>query len=212
MSVESVRVSNELKIEQCPHCGVAKPYVGVLGMNQIQYVYKPRPNRLWAFYACSSCEKPIMAGAEAWGSLSVEITPSPRTFADEIPHEPREFLRQAASCLHAPSGAILLCASAVDSMLKRKGLAEGNLNRRIKEAASQHILTQDMAEWAHHVRLEANDQRHADDTAGFPTREQAEQSLKFVETLAEILFVLPERVRHGIKEATKQAKPTGENT
>jgi hypothetical protein len=58
-----------------------------------------------------------------------------------------------------------------------------------------------MGDWAHHVRLEANDQRHADKNAGFPTQEQAEQSIEFTEALAEILFVLPSRVRRGIDRA-----------
>jgi hypothetical protein len=58
-----------------------------------------------------------------------------------------------------------------------------------------------MGDWAHHVRLEANDPRHADKDADIPMREQAEQSIEFTEALAEILFVLPSRVKRGIKRA-----------
>jgi hypothetical protein len=36
-------------------------------------------------------------------------------------------------------------------------------------------------DWAHHVRLGANDQRHADKNAGFPTKEDAEKSIEFTE-------------------------------
>jgi hypothetical protein len=84
---------------------------------------------------------------------------------------------------------------------QRKGYEKGALNGRIKEAVDAGVLTTEMGEWAHHVRLEANDQRHADKNAGFPTQEQAEQSIEFTEALAEILFVLPSRVKRGIIRA-----------
>jgi hypothetical protein len=84
----------------------------------------------------------------------------------------------------------MLCASAVDAMLKEKGHQEGTLNQRINKAVEDHLLTQEMGDWAHHVRLEANDPRHADKDADIPTQEQAEQSIEFTEALAEILFVL----------------------
>jgi|GEM_PF-3002552 len=58
-----------------------------------------------------------------------------------------------------------------------------------------------MGDWAHHVRIEANDPRHADKDAETPTQEKAEQSIEFTEALAEILFVLPSRVKRGIKRA-----------
>jgi hypothetical protein len=51
-----------------------------------------------------------------------------------------------------------------------------------------------MGESAHHIRLEANDLRHADKDASIPTAEQAEQSIEFTEALGDILFVLPSSV------------------
>ena len=95
----------------------------------------------------------------------------------------------------------MLAASAVDAMLKAKGYKDGSLYQRIKEAAVGHIITADMATWAHQVRLDANDQRHADESASFPTREEAQRSLDFALALAEILFVLPTRVTRGINES-----------
>jgi hypothetical protein len=49
-------------------------------------------------------------------------------------------------------------------------------------------------------RLEANDQRHADDEAELPTVQDAKQAIEFTKTLGEILFVLPSKVRKGIEE------------
>ena len=95
----------------------------------------------------------------------------------------------------------MLAASAVDAMLKHKGYKDGSLYQRIEDAAADHIITEDMATWAHQVRLDANDQRHADESAQFPTTEEAQRSLDFAMALAEILFVLPARVTRGLQES-----------
>jgi hypothetical protein len=91
-------------------------------------------------------------------------------------------------------------------MLKDKGLKDGSLYDRINQAAERHLITPDMARWAHQIRLEANDQRHSDEEAKLPTEEEARRSLTFALALGEVLYVLPARVTRGIEE-TKQ-KPT----
>ena len=95
----------------------------------------------------------------------------------------------------------MLAASAVDSMLKLKGYVDGSLYSRIEKATTEHIITQDMAKWAHEVRLDANDQRHADQNAGLPTEYDAKRVIDFVSALAEILFVLPNRVQRGLYQS-----------
>ena len=42
----------------------------------------------------------------------------------------------------------MLCASAVDAMLKEKGHQDGTLNQRINKAVEDHLLTQEMGDWA----------------------------------------------------------------
>ena len=44
--------------------------------------------------------------------------------------------------------------------LQDKGLKEGTLYARIDQAAKEHLVTLEMASWAHQVRLDANDERH----------------------------------------------------
>jgi Domain of unknown function (DUF4145) len=96
----------------------------------------------------------------------------------------------------------MLAASAVDAMLKAKGYQDGSsLYSRIKSAANDHLITADMALWAHHVRLEANNPRHADEDEPHATSTGAAQAVDFASALANILFVLPSRVTRGLKEA-----------
>ena len=65
----------------------------------------------------------------------------------------------------------MLSASSIDSMLKDKGYKNGSLYVRIDQAANDHIITRGMSEWAHQIRLEANDQRHADEGVLLPTED-----------------------------------------
>lgn len=92
----------------------------------------------------------------------------------------------------------MLAASAVDSMLKQRGLTEGSLYARIEKAVEQHLITAEMAKWAHAVRLDANYQRHADESAELPNEADAQRSIDFAAALGEILFVLPARIERGL--------------
>jgi hypothetical protein len=162
---------------------------------------------MWGIYMCTTCGKLVVAfGVSGPGSQVSEIYPIPKYVAAEIPEKPKEFLTQAILSVHTPAGAVMLCASAVDAMLTEKGYKkEGTLNQRINKAVEDHLLTNEMGTWAHHVRLEAIDQRHPEKNAGFPTQEQAELAIEFTEALAEILFVLPSRVKRGILRAQASA-------
>ena len=42
-------------------------------------------------------------------------------------------------------------------LLKDNGYKEGSLNSRIDSASKDHLITAEMAAWAHEIRLEAND-------------------------------------------------------
>jgi hypothetical protein len=105
--------------------------------------------------------------------------------------------------LHAPAGAVMLCASAVDAMLKAKGYKDGRLYDRIKKAAADHLITPDMEAWAHEVRLDANEQRHADQEAPIPQEVDAKRSIDFTAALGQFIFVLPSRVARGLAAASK---------
>ncbi|WP_223262277.1 DUF4145 domain-containing protein [Variovorax beijingensis] len=134
----------------------------------------------------------------------VEFYPSAQIVEQTIPERPRSYLAQAMESRHAPAGAVMLCASAVDAMLKLRGLNQGSLYARIDKAVADHIITADMAQWAHAVRLDANDQRHADVAADLPTTSDADRVIDFANALAEFLFVLPGRVQRGIQPAPPQ--------
>ena len=200
-------LSNQLILDSCPHCGRANPTL-VLEQQFFQTKNHGGINeRWWGVYCCKTCGGIVSAWAPKRDNnpsrLPIqEVCPSTPTISDEIPEKARELLRQAQNSLHAPAGAIMLCASAVDAMLKEKEYTDGTLNDRINKAAQDHLITDAMAEWAHYIRLDANEQRHADVSATLPNVKDAKLTFDFAIAFAEYLFVLPSRVTSGITDAT----------
>lgn len=195
----SVIIGNNLALERCPDCGIAQPLLKhVYAYTESQSeAFNLSGIRTWHMYLCSTCKGCVCAlgymrrAAEA-------IIPAIDSVAESIPDKPRNLLSQAKNSLAAPAGSVMLSASAIDAMLKERGLVDGSLYKRIDGAVTSHLITQDMADWAHYVRLDANDQRHADVAATLPTIDDAKKCLDFALALAEVLFVLPARVKEGM--------------
>jgi hypothetical protein len=137
-----------LDLDRCPHCGVDRPTLTQQG----QFVTTDmagQNQRLWRAYSCSRCGGAVLGAARSnWDSPVVELHPSAASVDDAVPQRARNYLSQALNSLSAPSGAVMLAASAVDAMLKTKGLASGSLYQRIDGAAQQHLITADMAQCA----------------------------------------------------------------
>lgn len=200
---------NSLPLDRCPHCNVAKPHL------KLHYGFendndRQTGKRRWGNYQCSICGGVTLAVASAvghdrsglaYGDIE-QLWPSSQTVHESIPERARLFLEQAIASIHAPAGAVMLTGSSVDAMLKEKGLKEGNLFGRIKLAAEKQLITEEMAAWAHEIRLDANDQRHSDEAAALPNEADAQKAIDFATALAQFLFVLPARVARG------RGKPT----
>jgi hypothetical protein len=125
------------------------------------------------------------------------IVPTVAAISSDIPQAAARYLTQARETLASPAASVLMSASAVDAMLKERGYKEGNLYGRIQKAEAEGVLTKHMAEWAHDIRLDANDERHADEDASAKAGEDAAKCLEFADALADLLFVLPARVSRG---------------
>lgn len=191
-------------LERCPHCSINKPYMPLLA-NAIDTTDHANGNkRTWCFYKCSNCGGVVTAAAQQKGYEATEIYPTPRSVDDAIPDRAKEYLKQAIDSIHAPSGAVMLAASSVDAMLKEKTYKSGSLYQRIEKAVEDNLITSEMAKWAHEVRLDANDQRHADNNVSLPTEADAKRVIDFVTALAQFLFVLPQMVKRGIADASEK--------
>lgn len=197
-------LSQNLVLPRCPHCSVANPNLFIKNTLETNNHFQNN-FRVWALYLCGTCGGVVVASARAIGYEVSEYFPHAPSVKDDIPDRPRAYFQQAMESLHAPAGAVMLACSAVDAMLKLKGYTDASLYARIEKAAKNHLITEEMAQWAHDVRLDANDQRHADQEADFPTDEDAKRVLDFATAIAEFLFVLPSRVQRGLRNKKPDA-------
>ena len=184
-----------LALERCPHCGIHKPHLSAVA--NYATVSSNNYRRIWSSYACLACGKVVTAWAEEFDSPVCEIYPKQVQVSDDIPGKAHTFLSQARDCIAQPSGSVVLSNSAVDAMLKEKGFASGTLYKRIEDAVSANVLTPEMGKWADEIRLDANDERHADLNSQLPDVADAERIFDFALALGEFLFVLPARIQRG---------------
>jgi hypothetical protein len=137
--------------------------------------------------------------------LFVEVSFYPEVEDPEAPdHLPPNvrafFLEAAANVKSGPNAAGAMLRKSIDVSLKVVAPdAKGTLFSRIDQAAKQNIITKELAEWAHHVRLGGNDAAQDEDPI---TPEEAQQLYKFTELLLMYLFTLPGML-------TEQRKETG---
>ena len=200
------KLTVNLELGTCPHCSAAKPVLAV-NHNLETNNHSNTDHRKWRIYVCTNCGGVVTAWAVEWDHPIGDCFPKSQVVQDDLPERVREFLQQAIDSLHAPAGAVMLSASAVDAMLKEKHYKEGSLYARIDEAVKDGVITADMANWAHEIRLDANDQRHADENAGLPNQADAERCIEFAKALGQFMFVLPARITRGISAATDESSP-----
>lgn len=189
-----------LEISRCPHCNIDKPSLRQ-SANLHTESHKKTNLRYWGVYTCSRCGGVVIASSNKDGGTVNEIYPKSQSVEDAIPDPAKSYLQQAIDTLHSPAGSVMLSASAVDAMLKVQNYKDGSLYSRINKASEDHLITADMATWAHDIRLDANDPRHADEEAPLPSSADAQRCVHFALALGEFLFVLPSKVKRGLKEA-----------
>jgi Domain of unknown function (DUF4145) len=212
-----INTGEQLQFARCPHCSTANPTISrrhVLSAEPRKESLKIAPYFLqWHVCVCESCAGLVSAACiVAPGSIQTPqvhrahwIVPSVQLVSADIPKSAAHYLDQARETLSSASASVMMSASAVDAMLKERGSKDGSLYSRIESAEEAGVLTKHMADWAHDIRLDANDERHADEHVSPATVDDAKRCLEFADTLADLLFVLPARVKRGRKPA---AAPT----
>jgi len=193
-------------VGRCPYCAVASPLLVNVWQSQGKLQRQDGgPRSKWGAYACTRCGHVLLAKGEPSQQVDnpeiVELIPVPKTAHEDVPEPARTYLQQAFETLHAPDAAAVMAGSAVDAMLKEKGLSDGSLYSRIDQALEANILTQSMADWAHSVRLGSNRPRHADRERPHVSAAEAKQSVEFAEALGHFLYVLNARIQRGIQSA-----------
>ncbi len=189
-----------LHLNRCPHCKIHLPSLTLKGKT-------PAPEnqnflaRDWHLWMCEACGGAVCGWTIEGTDVVLGLMPEAEEVSKDIPERAADYLQQAIDTVHSPSASIMVAASSVDAMLKAKGYLkkDGDLFGRINKAAEDHLITKEMAQWAHDVRLDANAERHVDEEATPPTQEDAQRAVDFTKALGEFLFVLPAKVMRGRK-------------
>lgn len=202
-----MKLDDTLKLNNCPHCLVDLPN---LIRKQLFDTNSDENNEAqkWGLYVCQRCGGAILAVTYPPSDEIAETFPAIETVNLSLPEQVKRFLGQAIRSLTIPDASVVMSGSAVDAMLKEKGLEKGSVYVRINEAVQAGILTEEMGKWAHQIRLESNNPRHADKDSQPATLTDAKRSVEFAKVLGEFLFILPSKVEKGIQNSTEEEKKT----
>ena len=197
--------------EDCPYCGTKSVAFTISDERKVS-----KPSTWDTFAHCGHCGRGIVATfhvidtrdlppSEAAARL-LSIAPKNRSAAapEHTPNNVARFFEQAMDNLpknwDAAGG---MFRKALDTGLKRRfSKIEGSLHDRIKEAAEKQMLTPEMAEWAHQIRLDGNDAAH--DEVPF-SEDDAKKLAQFTQLVFLYLFTLPGM----LKEAQEKTRKDG---
>lgn len=200
MSFRNYRLGNQLLgVNNCPHCGVSHPVLKRAWASDglLDRADGGHPSR-WAAFSCTSCGHVVLARGDEndknGNAYVAEIFPDIWQVDGIVPERVRNYLTQAHRTLSSPDASTLMSAASIDAMLKDHGLEEGSLYSRIDEAITKGILTQHMADWAHRVRLDSNNPRHADSDRPNLSADDARRAFDYANALTQYLYILPSKM------------------
>jgi len=191
-----------LGVDNCPHCMTANPTLMSVWSSGNKPTARANkgPDNLWGVYLCTTCGSVVSArafhGRDRGGHPFKVNAMYPMIWqaSSVLPDMVRRYLEQAHKTLASFDASVVMSAASIDAMLKVHGFEKGSLYSRIDEAVKNGVLTITMAEWAHRVRLDSNNPRHADKDSPQMNEVDAQRAFGFANALAEFLFVLPSQM------------------
>ena len=207
----------------CPHCGARHASFDILN----EYRPPALAEQIHAFARCGVCGQAVTVVFLPLGNKvdqraftlnphlhghprdvkEIAFYPPPATpeAPDHLPDNVQAYFLEAIDNVKTgPNAAGAMFRKSVDVALKHVAPElKGNLVKRIDKAADARKLTPELAEWAHHVRLEGNDAAHDEDPF---TVEEAEALHQFTELVLMYLFTLPGMLRE------RRGEPPEEST
>jgi hypothetical protein len=187
----------------CPHCQ-ALAIASVKGEVIVEYRYSPQTGEPLGlptektFVQCSNCSEVLILAREDYGmgfefDTPVIIFPAPRRLNAEVPESLRREWDEARICFEAKAytATVVMMRRTLEAACKDQGVSNRNLSAALAELKTQSLIDETLAEWAHELRLLGNRGAHA--MSGIITRDDAQDSLDFTETLLEQMYVLRKR-------------------
>lgn len=121
----------------------------------------------------------------------------PKEFPDipsDLPAEIQDmYSNDLTEILNSPKHVVIECRSIIETACKdRLQKTSGNLKKMIDELVTQSILPEIVAEWAHTIRMIANENVHGGEKS---SPDEANELLEFTTILLELLYSYPARIK-----------------
>ena len=193
----------------CPYCKVLSRFV-----DTGKSVFDEKRG-VWSILRCVGCEGPVLAIYKWIGSYALEsnevgvpvVEPRPArvlpgsepSVHESIPQPVAEDYKESIVCYNAGAwkGTVILCRRALQGSVVEKGAdVKKVLTDQIDELASRQILTPDISNWAHTIRLLGNDGAHPYKKGSLTnvTKSAAEEMLKFMGSYLKYVYEMPYEV------------------
>lgn len=211
----------------CPYCHMQAAFSWVNETNtggelssgfipSSPFQYFSNNKGIWKIAECPSCDGCVLIKMymDQQGNIrigAVYPSPMPSPTDQRMPEKIRKDLDEAKSCLsvNAYRACAGMCRRAMQTACMEKGSSKGDLIDQIDEIHQKGVITVDLKDLAHTVRMVGNDALHPN--ADEVTPQDAKEILELAEQLMEVIFVAPERVREMKKKqstSTPRIKPS----
>jgi hypothetical protein len=124
---------------------------------------------------------------------------------EAIPSDVASDYIEAIKCydVSAFKASVVMCRRALQTSVLDKGASKGNLNDQIDELCRKGIITEDIGNWSHEIRLTGNIGAHPDGLENV-TAQDAEDLIHFMEEYLNYVYIMPAKV--AAKRAREKAK------
>lgn len=188
--------------ESCPHCEKVVDMV----VHAQWDAYVPETGELpekWTSVQCPNCKGaclyvqeyfgPEVYPPDGWDDRYQIYPAQARRLSADIPSGLREDYREARECVKAKlyTAAAVMARRTLEGITIERGYTKGALFARLKSMRDDAVIDSRLYEWADICRDVGNQAAHADKQS--VSREDAVETLDFVEALLDYLYVFQSR-------------------
>lgn len=182
----------------CPHCL----------QESVAFYFSSAHNGV-SFWVCGHCQKGVCAESQVTGSavlnfnqlITIYPKPKPATAPKFTPPSIANLYLEATTCQKTKTftAAAIVARKTIEVAVNQLGGTGSNLLKKIDHLATEHLITQSLAVWAHEIRLIGNDAAHELEP---PTAEDVQQAIFFAEMFLTYAFTLPGMLEERRKSRT----------
>lgn len=196
-------------LRPCPHCDAVATYTTIHDTTPPNYDEREEGELYHAIVECDNCGEVILLIFEAVREPLVHdgfyidiqlVDQYPKRipmFHESIPpHVVNDYV-EAIKCFDvgAWKASVVMCRRALQGSVIERGSTKSKLADQIDDLHNNEIITKDIKDWAHEIRLTGNIGAHpSKDGLEDVTEEDAKELIAFVEEYLNFVYIMPSKV------------------